>query len=64
MLQSTARDKEQSMYNRIALTTIALALVWIAIQLTPIAQAGRDIIDVNIVKVGDRYIGQELPVDK
>ena len=64
MLQSTANDKEQSMYNRIALTTIALALVWIAIQLTPIAQAGRDIIDVNIVKVGDRYIGQELPVDK
>jgi hypothetical protein len=49
-------------YTKSILTIIAIALVWIAIQLTPTADADKAIQDVNIVQVGYKWIGQAVPV--
>lgn len=50
------------LYTKFILTVIAVGLFWIGIQLTPIANAGRQVTDVNIVKVSDRFIGPAVPV--
>ena len=39
------------LYMKTVLTIIAICLVWICISMTATTFAGRDIIDVNIVKV-------------
>ena len=52
------------LYTKTILTIIVIALVWIAVQLTPTADASRQIMDVNIAKVGDRFIGTAVPVTK
>ena len=39
-------------YNRIVLTSIAVSLLWIAANGTMKAEAGPDVLDVNIVQVG------------
>ena len=48
----------------ILLTVIVIELGWIALNTTPTADASRQIMDVNIVKVGDRFIGTAVPVTK
>ena len=50
------------LYTKSILTVIAICLVWICISITNAAFAGRDMIDVNIVKVSDKYIGPAVPV--
>ena len=49
--------------SNVLLGIIAFALLWIAVQLTPTATASRQIQDVNIVKVSDRFIGPAVPVE-
>ena len=49
-------------YTKGVLTAILFCLVWIAIQVTPNANADRQIQDVNIMKVSDRFIGNAVPV--
>ena len=50
-------------YTKAILTIIALSLIWIGINVTPSVLANKqDVIDVNIVKVSDRYIGNAVPV--
>ena len=50
-------------YTKVILTVIAVALVWIAVQLTPSVTAGPEIVDVNISKIDGRHIGRvALPV--
>ena len=50
------------LYTKTVLTVIAICLVWICISMTSSAFAERDVIDVNIAKVSDRYIGDAVPV--
>ena len=51
------------LYTKVLLTVIAVALVWIGIQLTPTATAGPEIVAVDIQKIDGRAIGREaLPV--
>ena len=50
------------LYTKTVLTIIAVCLVWICISMTSSAFADRDVIDVNIVKVSDRFIGDAVPV--
>jgi len=50
------------LYTKTILTIIAISLIWICISMTTAAFASRDVIDVNIVKVSDRYIGDAVPV--
>ena len=50
------------LYTKTVLTIIAICLVWICISMTSSAFAGRDVIDVNIVKVSDTFIGKAVPV--
>lgn len=45
------------------LTIITICLVWIGINMTPSVLAKKqDVVDVNIVKVSDRFIGSSVPV--
>ena len=50
------------LYTKTILTVIAICLVWICISMTSSAFADRDVVDVNIVKVSDKYIGNAVPV--
>ena len=50
------------LYTKTILTVIAICLVWICISMTTAAFASRDVIDVNIVKVSEKYIGPTVPV--
>ena len=50
------------LYTKTILTVIAICLVWICISMTSSAFAERDVIDVNIAKVSNRYIGDAVPV--
>ena len=50
------------LYTKTILTIIAISLVWICISMTSSAFANRDVTDVNIVKVSDKYIGSAVPV--
>ena len=50
------------LYTKTVLTIIAICLVWICISMTTSAFADRDVIDVNIVKVSDTFIGKAVPV--
>jgi len=50
------------LYTKTILTIIAICLVWICISVTSSAFADRDMIDVNVVKVSGRYIGNAVPV--
>ncbi len=50
------------LYTKSILTIIAISLVWICISMTSSAYANRDVIDVNIIKVSDRFIGDAVPV--
>jgi len=50
------------LYTKTVLTIIAICLVWICISMISSAFADRDMVDVNIVKVSDRYIGGAVPV--
>ena len=52
------------LYTKTILTIIAICLVWICISMTSSAFADRDVVDVNIVKVSDRFIGDSVPVVK
>jgi hypothetical protein len=56
------KNMKTDLYTKTILTIIAICLVWICISMTATAFADRDVIDVNIVKVSDRYIGQAVPV--
>jgi len=50
-------------YVKVVLTVIAVALVVIAVRLTPSVEAARnEPIPVNIVQVGGRYIVKAVPV--
>lgn len=48
--------------TKVLLGIISAALVVIAINMTVPAAADRQIVDVNIIKVGDRFIGPSVPV--
>ena len=48
------------LYAKMVLTIIAICLVWICISMTSSAFADRDTIDVNIVKVSDKFIGNAV----
>jgi len=50
------------LYTKAILTIIAICLVWICISMTSSAFADRDVTDVNIVKVSDKYIDSAVPV--
>ena len=50
--------------TKLLLAIIAAALVVIAANMTMPAAADRQIVDVNILKVGDRFIGTAVPVTK
>ena len=50
------------LYTKTILTIIAICLVWICISMTSSAFADRDVVDVNIVKVSDRYTANAVPV--
>jgi len=50
------------LYTKTILTIIAICLVWICVSMTASAFAERNVIDVNIVKVSDRYIDRAVPV--
>ena len=50
------------LYTKSILTIIAICLVWICASMTASAFASRDVVDVNIVKVSDRFIGDAVPV--
>jgi hypothetical protein len=51
------------LYTKTILTIIAISLIWIGINMTPSVLANKqDLIDVNIVKVSDKYIGNAVPV--
>jgi hypothetical protein len=50
------------LYTKTILTVIAICLMWICISMTTAAFASRDVIDVNIMKVSDKYIGSAVPV--
>lgn len=50
------------LYTKTVLTIIVICLVWICISMTSSAFADRDVIDVNIVKVSDTFIGNAVPV--
>jgi hypothetical protein len=54
------------LYSKIILTVIAVALVWIGVQLTPAASAEQEILKVDIVRIDGRDIGpfsKPLPVE-
>jgi len=44
------------LYTKTILTTIAICLVWICISMTSSASADKDVVEVNIVKVSDKFI--------
>ena len=51
------------LYTEIVLTVIAVSLIWIGINMTPSVFANKqEMVDVNIVKVSDRFIGPAVPV--
>lgn len=50
------------LYTKTILTIIAICLVWICISMTSSAFADRDVVDVNIVKVSNRFISDAVPV--
>ena len=50
------------LYTKTVLTVIAICLVWICISMTTSSFADRDVVDVNIVKVADRFVGDAVPV--
>jgi hypothetical protein len=51
------------LYTKIVLTVIAVSLIWIGINMTPSVFANKqEMVDVNIVKVSDRFIGPAVPV--
>ena len=51
------------LYTKTILTVIAICLVWIGINMTPSVLANKqDVVDVNIIKVSDRFIGHAVPV--
>lgn len=51
------------LYTKTILTVIAICLVWISINMVPTVLANKqDVVDVNIVKVSDRFIGDAVPV--
>ena len=56
------KNMKTDLYTKTILTIIAICLVWICISMTTAAFASRDVIDVNIVKVSDKYIGPAVPV--
>jgi hypothetical protein len=56
------KNMKTDLYTKTILTIIAVCLVWICISMTSSAFADRDVIDVNIVKVSDKYIGNAVPV--
>ena len=49
--------------TKVLLGIIAAALVVIAVNMTVPAAADRQIVDINIVKVGGTYIGKAVPVE-
>ena len=49
--------------TKILLSIIALALIWIGVQLTPTATAAGDIQRVDIVMVGGKYVDRTVPVE-
>ena len=55
-------NMKTDLYTKTILTIIAICLVWICISMTASAFADRDVVDVNIVKVSDTYIGNAVPV--
>ena len=55
-------NMKTDLYTKTILTIIAICLVWICISMTVSAFADRDVVDVNIVKVSDTYIGNAVPV--
>jgi uncharacterized membrane protein len=56
------QNMKTDIYTKTVLTIIAICLVWICISMTTAAFASRDVTDVNIVKVSDKYIGNAVPV--
>jgi hypothetical protein len=51
------------LYTKTILTIIAISLIWIGINITPSVLANKqDVVDVNIMKVSDKYIGPAVPV--
>jgi hypothetical protein len=51
------------LYTKTILTIIAISLIWIGINITPSVLANKqDVVDVNILKVSDKYIGPAVPV--
>jgi hypothetical protein len=56
------KNMKTDLYTKTILTIIAICLVWLCISMTASAFADRDVIDVNIVKVSDKYIGPAVPV--
>ena len=55
-------NMKTDLYTKTILTIIAICLIWICISMTSAAFADRDVVDVNIVKVADRFIGDAVPV--
>ena len=52
------------LYTKAVLSIIAVALVWIGIQLTPAASAGPEVVQVDLLKIDGRVIGRTpLPVE-
>ena len=56
------KNMKTDLYTKTVLTIIAVCLVWICISMTSSAFADREVVDVNIVKVSDKYIGNAVPV--
>ena len=53
-------------YTKVILSVIAVALIWIGINMTVSANAGPEIVQVDIVKIDGRNIGPfgtPLPVE-
>ena len=55
-------NMKTDLYTKTILTIIAICLIWICISMTSSAFADRDVVDVNIVKVSDKFIGDAVPV--
>ena len=53
---------KSDLYTKFILTAIAVGLFWIAAAMTVPAAADRQVQDVNILKVSDRFIGAAVPV--
>jgi hypothetical protein len=61
-LETEDLGMKTDLYTKTILTVIAICLMWICISMTTAAFASRDVIDVNIMKVSDKYIGPAVPV--